>query len=142
MMCSNFSGQPVILAASSLISHFFLGISHHFFCHYKYQEDRNISHRYEDVLSCTDVWYLQLQLYISSIKESRNEECNEDTRKPRPHPPAVFFCILNFFPGFANLRRKRFVTLQLLSGDRICTMSFQRWEKASGAVINQDRGKT
>ena len=44
----------------------------------KYQEDRNTRARYEDALSCTNVWYLQLKVYklygsSISIKESRNQ---------------------------------------------------------------------
>ena len=53
---------------------------------------------------------------------------NADTRKP--HPPPVTFAFPPFFPSFANFRRKRFVTLQFLSGYKICTMSLWLWERA------------
>ena len=53
----------------------------------------------------------------ASSKEHQHQDArkpNTDTRKPRPHSPAVFSAFSPFLL-FLQLRRKRFVTLQLLS---------------------------
>ena len=71
------------------------------------------------------------------IKDARKP--NADTRKP--HPPPVTFAFSSFFPRFANFLQKRFVTLQLLSGHKICTCLSDS-EKEPGEAINQDREKT
>ena len=53
----------------------------------------------------------------ASSKEHQHQDArkpNTDTRKPRPHPPAVFSAFSPFLL-FLQIRWKRFVTLQLLS---------------------------
>ena len=62
---------------------------------------------------------------------------NADTRKP--HPPPVTFAFPPFFPSFANFRRKSFVTLQFLSGYKICTMSLWLWERARWSYQSRPR---